>query len=278
MNLDFALINRALLNIGLIPITEADKKAGNEAWRTAKEYYLTTMLEALSQVEWTGAKRRRELCPAQMPLKKNADFALVYDLPIDCAKSIEIDDQEYFEAEARLLYTDTASCRMCGRCRPEQRGRRIRPSHRRSRCKAPVRLLYVSNGRRLSDQTVMSAGNARRKLTDDYVTGGDADRIRRHEWGDNILFGGNARRKKPSPPVEDFPDYREMGLEPNFYLYWENLLSAKYALRLTDKPDLSALCFNKAQAIGRAAEVASIANSAAKMKAPPSWQEEMGLR
>jgi hypothetical protein len=95
---------------------------------------------------------------------------------------------------------------------------------------------------------------------------------------DNILSGGNARRKEPAPPSEDFPDYREPSLEAGFYLYWECLLSAKYALRLTGKPDLAFTFFNKAQAIGRAAEAASIANSAARVKAPPSWQEELGLR
>jgi len=275
MNLNFALVNRALLNIGKAPITEADKKAGNEAWRTAKEYFLSTMLEALSQAEWTGAKRRRELCPAQMPRKRNADFAFAYDLPIDCAKPIELDAQEYFEVEANLLYVNAAPCRHCGRC---QRYNRPRRSSCRHRCKARARLLYVSNGKRLADQAVVQGGNARRVLTDGYVTGGDADRIRRHEWHDNLLSGGNARRKAPAPSSEDFLDYREMNLEPNFYLYCENLLSAKFALRLTERPDLAAAFFNKAQAIGRAAEVTSIAGSAARIKAPPSWQEELGLR
>jgi hypothetical protein len=205
------------------------------------------MLEALAQVEWTGAKRRRELCPAQTPIKKNADFAAAFDLPIDCAKVIEIDDQEYFEVEPRLLYTGAASCRTCGGCPPQRHDAHRRGRFRRpfQRCKRRVRLLYVSNGRRFAGQTVIT--------------------------------GGSVRRKEPSSPVEDFPDYLELNLEPNFYLYRENLLSARYALRLTDKPDLSVLYFNKAQAAGGAAEVTSIAHSAARVKAPDSRQEELGL-
>jgi hypothetical protein len=135
MNLDFALVNRALLNIGMASITEADRQAGNEAWRTGREYYLATRLEALAQVEWTGAKRRRELTPAMMPYRGTPDFAHAYTLPLDCAKPVELDGREYFETEAHHLYTDAA----------------------------PARLLYVGNGRRLIDQTLLTAGNARRR-------------------------------------------------------------------------------------------------------------------
>ena len=249
MNMDFALVNRALLNIGMAQITGADKLAGNEAWRTAKDYYLVTMLEALSQVEWTGAKRRRELCPAMMPHKGNADFGHAYDLPIDCAKPIELDAQEYFEVEANLLYTDAS----------------------------PARLMYVSNGRLLADQAVISGGTAGRRLAGAYITGGDAGRARRWEWGDNLISGGNAGRGAPVLSTDDFPDYRELRLESNFYLYWENLLSAKYALRLTDTPELAVMYFNKAAAIGRAAEVVSIKRSAGRIKAADTWQEALGL-
>jgi hypothetical protein len=252
MNLDFALVNRALENIGMAPLTQADKQAENAAWVTAKDFYLHTMLEALAQVEWTGAKRRRELTPAQMPHKGNADFAYAYTLPLDCARPVELDGQEYFEVESVLLFTD----------------------------EAPARLLYVGNGKRLIDQTGLSAGNAGRKPSPDYFTGGDAGRGRRYEHGDNSITGGNAGRTAPLPPAEtaeDFPDYRGLRLEPNFYLYWENLLSAKYALRLTDKPDLSMTYFNKAQAIGKAAEAVSIEHSAGRRTAPPTWQEELGL-
>jgi hypothetical protein len=252
MNLDFALVNRALQNLGLSPISEADRAAGNADWLTAREYFLQTMLEALAQVEWTSAKRRRDLLPAQLPFKRNHDFSFAYVLPLDCAKPIELDGQEYFEVEANLLYTTAA----------------------------PARLLYISNGRRFIDQTSLAAGAARRPPPPAFVSGGDARRACRYEGGDNIVIAGTASRPAPPPPPEeseDFPDYRNLDLEPNFYLYWENLLSAKYALRLTDKPDLSVLYFNKAQSIGRAAQTISIQHSAARRTANPTWQEKLGL-
>jgi hypothetical protein len=253
MNMDFALVNRALLNIGMAPVGGEDRAADNAAWRTAREYYLETPREALAQVEWTGAKRRRELSPARMPHKKNPDFAYAYMLPADCAKPVELDGRGYFETEARILYTDAA----------------------------PARLLYVSDGRRTVDRIVIRGGDARRRPGPDYFSGGDADRKRRYEHGDNFVTGGNADRPPviapPPEAFEDFPDYREPDLEPNFYLYWETMLPAKYALRLTDKPDLAMVYFNKAQAIGRAAETVSAERSAARRTAPVSWQEELGL-
>ena len=253
MNLDFALANRALKNIGLAPLTPEDKAAKNETWLTAAEYYLQAMLEALAKVEWTSAKRRRELAPARMPGKGGGELAFAYELPIDCAKAIELDRREYYEIEGGLLHTDAK----------------------------PARLLYVSNGRRLTDQTELSAGGAFRKPSRDYICGGDAERGRRREPGDNIVTGGNWLRPaviEPPPEAgEDFPDYGELSLEPNFYLYWECLLSSKYALRLTDKPELSMVYFNKAMAAGMEAEAVSKEQAAARRVAAPTWQEELGL-
>jgi hypothetical protein len=252
MNLDFALVNRALQNIGQAPITEADREADNVAWRTAKDYYLSTMLESLAQVEWTSAKRRRMLFPTQKPHKRNSDFRYTFDAPIDCVKPVELDSQVYYEMESCFIYSNERY----------------------------VRLLYITNGKRLIDQTSLSAGNAFRRRNQDYFTGGNAGRIFRYESGDNIVTGGNAERPDPIPPKEaeeDFPEYEELRLEPLFYLYWEKMLSSKYAMRITDKPDLHLAFFNEAQLAGQAAADTSVAQAAARKKAPQTWTEELGL-
>jgi len=262
MNIDFALVNRALMNINMEKLlSENDRNEDSKEWQTAFAYYLNTMLETLAQVEWTGAKRRRELTPAQMPVKRHAEFAHVFCLPLDCAKTVELDGHEVFSVEAGLLYTDAS----------------------------PARLLYVSNGKRFIDQTVISGGNASRKPAPHYITGGNADRARRIEWGDNVVSGGNADTPRtgsgnsvsvppPTEASEDYPEYRDLELEPNFYLYWEYLLSARYANRLTDQPGLADAWFAKALAIGRAAEAVSLAGSSGRRKAPDTWQEQLGLK
>jgi len=263
MDCDLALVNRALMNINMEPLPEKDyRNGGSKEWQTAKAFYLNTMLEALSQVEWTGAKRRRELTPAQTRAKRHAEFSRAYYLPVDCAKTIELDGHELFAVEAGRLYTSVS----------------------------PARLLYVSNGKRFINQAVISGGNASRRPTLECITGGDAGRARRYEWGDNIVSGGDAGTPRvmgadgsitvPPPPEadEDYPEYRKLeGLEPNFYLYWEYLLSAKYAQRLTGQPGLADACLAKAIAFGRAAEAASLAGSSGRRKAPGTWQEQLGL-
>ena len=269
MNMYRELANRALLNVGMKPLTDADREGKTEAWETAKTYYLQSMLEALSRHEWTGAKRRRELAPMLMPCKGNRDFRHAYRMPIDCAKPIELDGQVPFEVEGPLLFTDAA----------------------------PARLLYVSNGRYWCDQEVISGGDRGRNPDPiaEYLSGGDANRHRRMELGDNVVSGGGAGRPvfawqewedeagrhrgshRPEVLNEDFPEYRVLELEPGFYLYWECLLSAKLALRVTDKPGLADSWLAKAMVIGKEAATASIAASSGRVKPAPTWQEELGL-
>jgi hypothetical protein len=260
MNVDLQIVNRALQNIGNAPISLQDKQANNSAWVTARDYYLSTLLESLAEIAWTSAMRRRVLEPNRQPKKANRSYRFVYDMPIDCAKPISLQDDDYFVVEGAFLYTDNPR----------------------------AKLLYITNGRRLIDQAIVNGGNARRSLTSDYFTGGDARRNDRYEWGDNFLSGGNASRPfataaqpLPSPPpeaFEDFPDYRELHLEAQFYIYFEKMLSSKYALKLTDKPDLHMAYYQEALAVGKNSAQASKSQSAAKRRAPKLWAEELGLR
>jgi hypothetical protein len=256
MNLNFELVNNALGNLEKPFLTKKDKEDNGEAWRTAKQYYLQTLLEALAQVEWTSALRRRELAPAQGPANRNRDFRHAYVVPLDCARHVELEGRAYYKVEGGLLYTDAS----------------------------PARLLYVGNGRRpYVPDGEASGGGARRGAANAYLAGGDANSGRRAEEDDQVIYG-YARRGPdgstvgPSPEAaEDFPDYRELSLEPNFYLYWEYLLTARYAMRLTDRPGLADAWLAKAQAIGGMAESVSRGQAAGRRVAPLTWQEQLGI-
>jgi hypothetical protein len=253
MNMDIGMANRALFAAGIDELKPGDVKEESERFKIIRDYYLSTMLEAMAKVEWSGAKRRRSLTPTMKPHKQNAEFRYAFDLPMDCAKPVSLDAQEFFRVESGLLY-----------------------------CNTPVaRLLYITNGKRLIGQTSLSAGNASRRRPDEYITGGDAQRNNRFEEGDNIITGGNASRTTPVPPPEaseHFPDYQELRLEPQFYHYWEKMLSSKAAMRFTDNPNLHVTFFQEAALIGQEAAQTSIAQSAAKRKAPAPWADELGLR
>jgi hypothetical protein len=245
MNVNLALVNRALLNIGESPLTAAGKDSGNTSWLAVKAYYINTFLEALAEVQWTSAKRRRTLTPTGRPRVKNAAYRHVFDLPYDCAKPLELRDGAYFTVESELLYTDA--------------GR--------------ADLLYITNGKRPEDLAVVCGGNSARTAGAAYFTGGDARRNKRLESGDGLLYGGKAERSPPVPSEEDFPGYREWNFEPQFLLYIENSLTAKLAARVSDRPELALTYAQKAAAVGVAAASSSIAQAAAKRKPAALWTE-----
>ena len=251
MNMDLALVNRALGNLGKEEIADVDRQSKTEAFLTAKAYYLQTMLETLERVEWTSALLRRELAPWRMPLKGSLDFALAYEVPYDCARPVELNGREPFKVEGAILYTDAD----------------------------PARLLYVSNGRVFCCPAgTVSGGNAfSHRDPDFYISGGDANSRRRWEPGDSVMHGGGASREQFPESADDYPDYRELRLEPNFYWYWECLLTAKYASRLEDEPGRADIWLAKAVAVGRDAQAASRQKAAGRRVAAPTWQEELGL-
>jgi hypothetical protein len=260
MNMDRGLVNRALGNLGLELLTESDRADKTGKWETAKARYLNTMLETLERVEWTGAKRRRELAPCRLPLlRASPRFPRAYELPLDCSKPIELGGGALWEVEERVLHTDAD----------------------------PAVLLYVRNGRKLyfPPGEIWTGGNAGRGRVTQIISGGDAFRHRRLEAGE-MVSGGNAFTPRPGqanwpppPNTEDYPDYDELkDMEPNFYLYWECLLTALYAGRLAEKPGLAEVWVARAHAAGRGAVAASRAQAASRRPSPRTWQEELGLK
>jgi hypothetical protein len=253
MNIDLSLLNRALYAVNRPALRHEDLKHDTEEMRIIKDYYLATFREALDNGEWESAKRRRSLQPAQMPYKPNFDFCHVYSLPIDCEKSIELEKQSYFEVENGLLFTDAS----------------------------PALLLYVTNGRRVLTGLSANAGGAFRSPCEAYYTGGDSQRAKRYEIGDNIIFGGNASRADsvtlPDVYKEDFPEYMQLRFEPLFYQYVEKMLSYKLAPRLKDNSDIRLSFLQEAQAFLKRSKEVTSADSAARRKPPKGWAEKLGL-
>ena len=104
MNIDQALANRVFAGIGDDPLTPADYAGESLRFRILKDFYLQTFLEALSEVPWTRGKKRAVLS------KSDADnlspYRYMYDLPVDCARPLEIQENAYFVAEGDRILTD----------------------------------------------------------------------------------------------------------------------------------------------------------------------------
>lgn len=107
MNIDYPLASRAVQRTG-----GARLETGDTTSRTAllvRDYYLSTVLEALAEVPWTSAKRRAQL--SQDIISPNfTEYACKYSLPIDCTRPLELlNENPYYIIEGRFLYTDAHS-------------------------------------------------------------------------------------------------------------------------------------------------------------------------
>lgn len=202
MNIDRELVNRALAKAGQEALKETDIQNNVLAWRTAKEFYLTTILETLSQTEWTGAKKREKL-RISTGTENLSDSPYMYELPKDCAKPIALQNDEPFVVEGQFLYAAVAD----------------------------AVLLYVGNER--------IADSAQYLDTDDY------------------------------------PEYRNIRMEPKFAQYIETRLASKIALKMTSDKSVYQLLYAEAVKIEDEARSASRSSGFSKPNGQKWWLEQV---
>jgi hypothetical protein len=245
--MNLGIVNRALLDVGQTALTDQDRQDKNTAWRVCRQYYIDTFLEALSEVAWTGGRKREKLVRTGRPVLKDSRYRFAYDMPFDCAKPIELQDNEFFTVEDRIIYTDAPA----------------------------AELLYVSNGKVLRPVAVISAGKPGDVPDMEYLTAGPPGT----EPGETIRAGGPGDildELPPDPePADDFPDYRQLEYEPKFYEYIERTLAAKFSMKLTDQPQLHIQLLQEAMLIKREAVNATKSRRAAKLEPRRWWTEEI---
>jgi len=258
MNMNMGIVARALYDVGQFPLTDDDTKSKNTNYLLCREFYLSVFLEALSEVEWTGGRKREKLVPTGRPVIRNGKYRFAYDYPFDCAKPIELQNNEYFLVEDRLILTDVPN----------------------------AELLYVSNGKVLRKVPVISAGRPGDIHDMEYLTAGPlgtydgvmlwsgrpADIKMPENWDENTPI------ELPDDPdlEDDFPDYVALEYEPKFYEYVEKNLAARLTMKLSSQPGLHVQLLQEALLIKQEATKASKSSKAAKIREVPLWTEEMG--
>jgi hypothetical protein len=248
VNINQALVNRTLTGIGEDPLVFSDSRGQTLRYRIIKEYYLQTFLEALSEVDWTGGKKRSRLARTGIPHQRT-EYRFVYDMPFDCARPVELQDNGYFEVEDRFICTDVER----------------------------AELLYITNGKILRPVARISAGRPGEIHDMEYLSAGRPDTVH-----DVTLRAGRPRDigdTLPEDPVlsDDYPDYRPPEYEPKFYEYVEKTLAARFAVKLSDRPELHTRLLQEALLIRQEAVTASMGAAAAKRKPQKWWKEELGL-
>ena len=116
MNIDRSIVARAFAKAGEEPINDEEWNDGDSnRVRVTKEFYLATMLEALSSYNWTSQKKRERLTPITEEELNDAGeenltgFDYMYALPADCAKVIAVDDNESYVVEGGFLFCNSAN-------------------------------------------------------------------------------------------------------------------------------------------------------------------------
>jgi len=249
MNMNIEIVNRALYATGQNTLSDKDIFSKNAGYNLCKAHYITTFLEALSEVEWVGGRKRDKLVRTGRPVARDRKYRFAYDIPFDCARPVELQNNEYFIVEDRLILTN---------------------AHR-------AELLYVSNGKKLRPIALASAGKPGELPEHEYFTAGQP-------WTepDVTLYPGTPadiddELPQDPEPEEDYPDYIALDYEPKFFEYIEKRLAAKFAMKLSDNPQLHAQMLQEAMFIKQEAVITSRAGRAAKVKEKPWWEQELGL-
>jgi hypothetical protein len=109
MNIDQDVANRALMDIGEEILSPGEITQENLKWRVIKEYYLSTIITALSAIPWTRGKIRKQLTMMPADTPNYSPYQYIYELPIDCVMPLEIQGNYFFVIEENHLLTDRAN-------------------------------------------------------------------------------------------------------------------------------------------------------------------------
>ena len=247
MNMD--IVNRALLGTGQNQLAESDISEKNSAYELCKSYYITTFLEALSEVEWVGGRKRTKLVRTGRPVVKDRRYRFAYDMPYDCARPIELQNNDYFIVEDRLILTDTPK----------------------------AELLYVSNGRVLRPIALASGGKPGDDLEHEYFTAGQPGTETDYTLYPGVPSDITDELPEDPEPASDYPDFIVLEYEAKFFEYIEKKLAAKFAMKLSEQPQLRIQFLQEAMLVRQEAVSVSRASRAAKVKENKWWAEELGL-
>jgi len=297
MNMNIDIINRARYAAGMLKETEGKGPAflavddRNSAspdvkalYETCKTFYLTTYLEALSEVPWTAGRKRKRLLKTLLP-HGDAGYRFTYDLPYDCARPIELSGKEYFVIEGNFLCTDLER----------------------------AELQYITNGKILPDSiqfepanvsdfphnvTPLSPGSPDEwDIPPDVTFSGSISEIPWHGPRDYIDDDGShivepaympedwnpddENMVVPFPEAiasdDDYPEYCPPRQEPKFYEYLEKMLAAKFAVKNTEQPRLHEKLLQEALMIKQDAVASTKGTAAAKKQPSQWWSEQLGL-
>lgn len=245
MNIDIQLVAKALDKAGEEPLNkeELENKKGTR-WRLISDIYLATIKEELSSVNWTSQKRRKRL--VQVDDEENlTSYAYMYELPIDCAKTVSLNSEKEYLVENDFLYTDDGD---------------------------PI-LVYITNyftGKYKYEKAEPQPTEETFEDKEYYILSEeDEEYIKAEEYSQGTEYYVRVE--------EDYDYYDQPKLDPMLEEAIVCKLASKIVLKLTGEPGKYQLLWQEAQIIENKATKISQAHGHNKGRGNPYWGDLLGL-
>ena len=246
MNINHEIVARAMNKAGQEPLTDqewADQK--NTRYRLIYQFYLETILETLSQTDWTSQKKRAKLDFTEEE-ENISTWTYMYDLPIDCAKCCSLNSEMDFVVEDGFLYTEDSE----------------------------AVLLYISNGARANYNFVIA--DPQPTANTDF----DAKGYSYYDEEKKLYIRAYSYTEGTEYYVisdEDYNFYDDFNPDPLLSEYIETRLASKIVLKLSGDSQLYQLLYSEAQIMENKAVKASEAHSKNREKGNRYWSDILGL-
>ena len=246
MNIDRVLVARAFVKAGEEPITDAEWTEGtSNRVRVVQEFYLATILDALSSYNWTSQKKRARLtalAPEDEDTEENlTGYAYMFLLPADCAKVVAINDGDPYIVEGGYIFCDMEE---------------------------PV-LLYIRNyftGKYVYEEVEEPV---EADLDKYYIKDSEGNYEKAEAWSTLLTYYIRVE--------EDYNFYSQPTFDPELSSYIECRLAASIALKLTAGTDKYQMLFNEARLIADGAMKRSAEQARNRAKGNKWWTDQLGL-
>ena len=288
MYIDRSLVARAFAKAGEEPITDAEWEEGTSSRvRIVQEFYLATILDALSSYNWTSQKKRARLTALpnieyeQVEYPEAADINQYYEYVYDQyhskwyykkAETYEQGTTYYIRIENNM----TGFCYMfllpadCGKVVAINDGDPyiVEGGYIFCDIENPV-LLYIRNyftGRYVYEEV---AEPDEADLNKYYVKDEEGNYEKATEWSLAETYYIRIE--------EDYNFYSQPVFDPELSSYIECKLAASIALKLTGGTDKYQMLYNEARLIADGAMKRSAEQAKNKTKGNPWWTDQLGL-
>ena len=246
MNIDRVLVARAFVKAGEEPITDDEWTEGtSNRVRVVQEFYLATILDALSSYNWTSQKKRARLTaitPDNDVTEENlTGYAYMFLLPADCAKVVAINDGDPYIVEGGYIFCDMEE---------------------------PV-LLYIRNyftGKYVYEEV---EDPVEADLDKYYTKDSEGNYEKATTWDVTETYYIRVE--------EDYNFYSQPVFDPELSSYIECKLAASIALKLTGGTDKYQMLYNEARLIADGAMKRSAEQARNRAKGNKWWTDQLGL-